>query len=128
MLFENKRDGASPLARILSHYALNTGPARAHRGRMQWAHHHLWQHMHSNTRRPVRILSFACGPERILREFVAQGGNCEITLCDHDGRALEYCRREFKKIMRIDCFSVLRNALTVSLRWLIHLPDRLLGR
>jgi extracellular factor (EF) 3-hydroxypalmitic acid methyl ester biosynthesis protein len=100
MLFENKRDGASPLARILSHYALNTGPARAHRGRMQWAHHHLWQHMHSNTRRPVRILSFACGPERILREFVAQGGTCEITLCDHDGRALEYCRREFKKIMR----------------------------
>ena len=100
MLFENKSDGASPLARILSHYALNNGPARAHRGRMQWANHHLWQRVHDNAGRPIRILSFACGPEHILREFVAQGGNCEITLCDHDGRALEYCRREFKKIMR----------------------------
>ena len=100
MLFENKSDGASPLARILSHYALNTGPARAHRARMQWTHHHLRQRISGNARKPVRILSFACGPEHILRQFVAQGADCEITLCDHDGRALEYCRREFKKIMR----------------------------
>jgi SAM-dependent methyltransferase len=67
---------------------------------MQWALQHLRRCTQDNAGRPVRILSFACGPEHILREFVAQGGNCEITLCDHDARALEYCRREFKKIMR----------------------------
>ena len=100
MLFENKEHGISPLSKLLSHYALNTGPARAHRNRLPWAHDHLWQKMRDTAEKPMHVLSFACGPERILREFLLQGGTCEITLCDADNRALEYCRRDFNKIAR----------------------------
>ncbi|HEY6411308.1 MAG TPA: class I SAM-dependent methyltransferase [Ktedonobacteraceae bacterium] len=100
MLFDNKENGLSPLAKLLSHYALNTGPAKAHRNRMPWAHAHLWQKMRDTAEKSMRVLSFACGPERILREFSLQGGTCEITLCDADNRALEYCRRDFNKIAR----------------------------
>jgi len=100
MLFDNKPCGVSPISRLISHYALNNGPARAHRGRMPWAHNLLWQRVRNAQEQPVRILSFACGPEHVLREFVAQGGECEMTLCDADNRALDYCRREFKKITR----------------------------
>ncbi len=98
MLFANKVEGSSLLARLLTYYALNNGPAKAHRGRMPWAHDHIRRQVCNAGKRPIQILSFACGPEHVLREFAAQGGVCEITLCDHDSRALEYCRREFKKI------------------------------
>ena len=100
MLFDNHVNGISPLSMLLSHYALNNGPARAHRARLPWAHNHLWQRVNSTAEQPFRILSFACGPEHVLRKFVALGGACEITLCDADNRALDYCRREFKKIAR----------------------------
>jgi extracellular factor (EF) 3-hydroxypalmitic acid methyl ester biosynthesis protein len=100
MLFENKDSGLSPFARLLSHYALNTGPARAHRGRLPWIHGHLRRHVSNHTDQLLKVCSFSCGPEHILRQFVAEGGRCEITLCDHDTRALEYCRRQFQKILR----------------------------
>lgn len=100
MLFENKESGLSPFARLLSHYALNNGPARAHRGRLPWVHGHLRKLASNHTDQFLKVCSFSCGPEHILRQFVAGGGICEITLCDHDARALDYCRREFQKIMR----------------------------
>jgi extracellular factor (EF) 3-hydroxypalmitic acid methyl ester biosynthesis protein len=124
MLFENKHSGASPLAKLLSYYALNNGPARAHRDRMPWAHDFLWKRAHSVTQRPMRVLSFACGPEHVLREFAAQGAACEITLCDADSRALEYCRREFKKVMRKTGTNLPLHYVELSAYSLLKEPDK----
>jgi SAM-dependent methyltransferase len=99
MLFANKADGVSPLARLLSHYMLNSGIAVAHRNRLPWVHVHL-RRTCSRTPRLPRVLSFACGPENILRSFVRAGGICEITLCDFDPRALAHCRRQFARLAR----------------------------
>jgi SAM-dependent methyltransferase len=97
-LFNNQPDGASPLGLSLSCYALNCGPARAHRSRLPWAKEHLQRLATENNGRPLRILSFACGPEHILRDMVASGFSCHLTLVDFDRRALEFCSDRFKEI------------------------------
>jgi len=50
--------------------------------------------------RPLRVLSFGCGPEPVLREFLAQGGQATLTLCDSEPRALERCRLHFRRLER----------------------------
>ena len=72
-LFNNQPDGASPLGLNLSRYALDCGPARAHRSRLPWARQHLQRLATKNSGHPLHILSFACGPEHILRDMVASG-------------------------------------------------------
>jgi hypothetical protein len=103
ILFDNKSDGDSPLSRLLSSYALNCGPARAHRSRMSWVHGYLHDRTQRTPERQLHVLSFACGPERILREFVA--GTCAITLCDFDSRALSYCQHKFKQLRASERYS-----------------------
>jgi extracellular factor (EF) 3-hydroxypalmitic acid methyl ester biosynthesis protein len=122
ILFDNKSDGDSPLSRLLSSYALNCGPARAHRSRMSWVHGYLHDRTQRTPERQLHVLSFACGPERILREFVAIGGTCAITLCDFDCRALSYCQREFKKLARRNGIPVPIHTVELSAHNLIKDP------
>jgi SAM-dependent methyltransferase len=100
MLFGTEDQGVSTMARMLSHYALNVGPAQAHRARPPWLIGHL-RKQEQQLGRPLRILSFACGPEHALREHTAMGGTGHYTLCDFDPAPLDYCRRQFDKLTRI---------------------------
>jgi len=95
MLFDNKPQGETPLGALLARYALDTGPARAHRARQPWVIQHLRQ---ESRQEAPEVLSFACGPERILREYLAGGGDCQITLCDADERALKYARKKIEDL------------------------------
>jgi extracellular factor (EF) 3-hydroxypalmitic acid methyl ester biosynthesis protein len=100
MLFGTEDQGVSTMARLLSHYALNCGPAQAHRARPPWLLAQLSQH-EQEVGRPLRVLSFACGPEHSLREHTALGGTGCFTLCDFDPAPLDYCRRQFDKLGRM---------------------------
>ncbi len=100
MLFGSEDQGVSTLARLLSHYTLNVGPAQAHRARPQWLLGHL-QRREQELGRPPRVLSFACGPEHMLREHTSLGGTGSFTLCDFDPAPLDYCRRQFEKLARL---------------------------
>ncbi|PTL78605.1 class I SAM-dependent methyltransferase [Vitiosangium sp. GDMCC 1.1324] len=100
MLFGTEDQGVSTLARILSHYALNVGPAAAHRARPPWLLDHV-RKREQELGRPLRVLSFACGPEHALREHTAMGGTGSFTLCDFDPAPLDYCRRQFDKLSRM---------------------------
>ncbi|EPX58826.1 hypothetical protein D187_003541 [Cystobacter fuscus DSM 2262] len=100
MLFGTEEHGVSTMARILSHYALNVGPAQAHRARVPWIIGHL-NKKEEELGRPLRILSFACGPEHALREHTTMGGTGQFTLCDFDPAPLDFCRRQFEKLARM---------------------------
>jgi SAM-dependent methyltransferase len=100
MLFGTEDQGVSTMARMLSHYALNVGPAQAHRARPPWLMGHLHRH-EQELGRPLRVLSFACGPEHALREYTALGGTGSFILCDFDPAPLDYCRRQFEKLARM---------------------------
>ncbi len=100
MLFGSEDHGVSTLARILSHYTMNCGPAQAHRARPAWLVSHL-RKQEQALGRPLRVLTFACGPEHGLREYTALGGTGHYTLCDFDPAPLDYCRRQFEKLARL---------------------------
>jgi SAM-dependent methyltransferase len=100
MLFGTEDQGVSTMSRLLSHYALNVGPAQAHRARPPWLLGHL-RKREQELGRPLRVLSFACGPEHSLREHTAMGGTGDYTLCDFDPAPLDYCRRQFEKLARM---------------------------
>ncbi|MCP3142734.1 methyltransferase domain-containing protein [Pyxidicoccus xibeiensis] len=97
MIFNEQDEGVSTLARLLSRYALRCGPSRAHRARPPWLLRHLRQH-ERELARPLRVLSFACGPEHTLREYAAAGATGHFTLCDFDPAPLEHCRRQFQML------------------------------
>lgn len=99
MIFNEQDEGVSPFARLLSRYALDCGPARAHRARPPWLLRHLRQH-EQEVGRPLRVLSFACGPEHTLREYATTGATGHFTLCDFDPAPLEHCRRQFQMLTR----------------------------
>jgi|GEM_PF-1458541 len=100
MIFDSEDRGVSTLARILTHYSVNCGPGKAHRARVPW----LLGHLHRQAEalgRPLRVLSFACGPEHTLREYTAMGGTGDFTLCDFDPAPLDFNRRQFEKLSRV---------------------------
>jgi extracellular factor (EF) 3-hydroxypalmitic acid methyl ester biosynthesis protein len=100
MIFTGHDDGVTTMARLLSNYTLDCGPARAHRDRVPWVLAHLRLRARLHPGRAPRILSFACGPEHSLRAFAAFGARFEATLCDFDPFALEYTRRQMDAICR----------------------------
>jgi SAM-dependent methyltransferase len=100
MIFESEDRGVSTLARILTHYSLNCGPGRAHRARVPWLLGQLKGHEQA-LGRPLRVLSFACGPEHTLRDYTSLGATGSFTLCDFDPTPLDYCRRQFEKLSRL---------------------------
>ncbi|QRN99611.1 class I SAM-dependent methyltransferase [Archangium violaceum] len=100
MLFGSEDQGVSTMARLISHYALHCGPSQAHRARPPWLLGHI-RRREQELGRPLRVLSFACGPEHTLREHTALGGTGAYTLCDFDPAPLDYCRRQFDKLARL---------------------------
>ena len=91
-LFDARPTGSSPLGVLLEAWGLQCGPSRSHRARRPWACARLAALGSRTPGRPLQVLSFACGPERILRDFT--GAECALTLCDFDAAALEYAAKQ----------------------------------
>lgn len=90
-IFDPPRPGNTPLGDLLAHWSYASGPARAHRARREWAVDRLRRN-HAR-----HVLSFACGPERVLRDIHADGRPYDITLCDHDLRAVEHAEKHLRE-------------------------------
>lgn len=95
MIFRGREGTPGPLGSLLGNYALQVGPSEAHRGRLPWAVEELSALAAPGTL--PRILSFACGPEVILRRWVEAGAEAEIVLADHDPAALQWAKRRILK-------------------------------
>ncbi|MFN7143355.1 MAG: class I SAM-dependent methyltransferase, partial [Myxococcota bacterium] len=97
MIFAGREEAVTPLGALLGAYALGAGPSAAHRGRAPWAHRVLDAHVRERGLDRPRILSFACGPEVVLREWVRGGADAEIVLADHDADALAWAKKRLLK-------------------------------
>lgn len=95
MIFRGREGSPGPVGALLGNYALQVGPSEAHRGRLPWALEELGALGTPGTL--PRILSFACGPEVILRKWVEGGAEAEIVLADHDPAALQWASRRLLK-------------------------------
>jgi extracellular factor (EF) 3-hydroxypalmitic acid methyl ester biosynthesis protein len=124
MLFDAATDGASPLARALSAYTMQVGPARAHRDRAPWVHDTL-KSLVVQAQRPLEVLSFACGPERVLRSFVQNGGTCRISLVDWDARALALATTKLREAARAASTTVSVRSAELSILRLLRDPAEL---
>jgi len=89
MIFGAGPHARSPLGRLLERVVLESAPSTAHRARAPWASGWL-ERRAAQLAAPLRVMSFACGPERILRAHAAGGAFMHVTLCDHDERALAH--------------------------------------
>jgi extracellular factor (EF) 3-hydroxypalmitic acid methyl ester biosynthesis protein len=95
MIYAGADASESPLGMLLGEYALKSGPCDAHRGRMPWTHARLAE---LPTKRP-RLLSFACGPEVVLRRWIEQGNVADVVLVDHDAGALAFASKELRRVI-----------------------------
>lgn len=99
MIFGGREAAATPMGRLLGDYALHVGPSAAHRGRLPWAQSWL-DRVAASLGRPPTVLSFACGPEVILRDWVERGNVADIVLADQDPAALAHARGRLEKARR----------------------------
>lgn len=94
IIFDEPDDAADPLGRALARYTADVGPCRAHRQRRPWALGHL-EEVRAATRGPLKVVSYACGPEHTLRAFVGSAPDTIVHLYDTEPRALQWCRDRF---------------------------------
>ncbi len=99
MLFSGHEVATSAVGTVLGNYTLHTGPCEAHRGRSPWSHAQIASWCADERVERPAILSFACGPEVVLRRWVAAGGVADITLADHDPHALAWASRRLGKVL-----------------------------
>ncbi len=99
MIFAGREEANSPLGTLLGAYALTVGPSAAHRGRLPWAHRQLDAHIAAQGLARPKILSFACGPEVVLREWVRRGRAADIVLADHDTDALAWAKKRLLRAL-----------------------------
>ncbi|MDP2312765.1 MAG: class I SAM-dependent methyltransferase [Pseudomonadota bacterium] len=71
------------------------GPCRAHRQRRPWALEHLHA-ARAACGRPLRVLSYACGPEHTLRTWTTTAPDTTVHLYDTEPRALQWCDDRFR--------------------------------
>lgn len=98
-LFEFQPGAGAPLGALLDRWGFETGPARAHRARREWALAYVRDAGARAGARPLRLLSFACGPERVLRALPPGERAYDITLCDVDPRALDHAERHLRAVL-----------------------------
>jgi extracellular factor (EF) 3-hydroxypalmitic acid methyl ester biosynthesis protein len=97
MMLRESRDGPTIYAQIINMFYLSTGPAQAHRNRIdilvEWIQKRLAVLRQNDGQRRPRILSIGCGPaielQRIVRRYRAIEA-CDITLIDFSQETLDY--------------------------------------
>lgn len=94
MIFDPPGDVGDPLGRALTQYTAAVGPCRAHRQRRPWAIGHLAERR-DVLGRPLRVLSYACGPEHTLRTWTTDAPETRVFLYDTEPRALRWCQDRF---------------------------------
>jgi SAM-dependent methyltransferase len=94
MLHENVVAGGPPMSQLVSAYALSCGPCRSRRAQVRWAGERM-QRL-AEQQGALRVLSFSCGPERVLRALSVGDVPCDLTLSDADPRALVFAEQQLR--------------------------------
>ncbi len=98
MIYNNKPDGEGKIGKLIDGWCLNTGAARAVRGRRKFLKDLLAEicGKRRNYGFPIRIMNLACGTNREMFDFLAECSYSDmiaVTGMDGDPGALEYTNR-----------------------------------
>lgn len=103
MILRDPHEGASLFAKTVNLYFLNSGPALAHRNRIEY----LMQVLRGEASRvaavgrPLRVLNLGCGPAGELQRLLAQddvSDRMDITLLDFNDETLEFTRGRLESL------------------------------
>lgn len=103
MILRDPHEGASLFAKTVNLYFLNSGPALAHRNRIQY----LMEVLRGEARRvaaagrPLRVLNLGCGPAGELQQLLAEDevtDQMDITLLDFNDETLEFARGRMEEL------------------------------
>lgn len=97
MIYEAPGDAPTALGKALTDYVWNVGPCRAHRARRPWSIGHL-REMRARQGRPLRVMSYACGPEHTLQTWITEAPDTVVRLYDAEPLALNWCQKRFRSI------------------------------
>ncbi|MCW5556638.1 MAG: class I SAM-dependent methyltransferase [Verrucomicrobiae bacterium] len=103
MILRDPLEGASLFAKTVNLYFLNSGPALAHRNRIQYLIEVLRAEAlrAAAAGRPLRVLNLGCGPAGELQWLLEQDGltdRMEITLLDFNDETLDFVRGRLEEI------------------------------
>ena len=101
MMLRETREGPTTYAQIINTLYLRTGPAEAHRNRIDilvdWIANRIRLIRERNSRRRPRVLSVGCGPAIEVQRLIQREplvADCDITLVDFSEETLAYTRQE----------------------------------
>lgn len=103
MMLSEPYQGETIYAKMLNLFLLDTGPAEAHRNRIEILLKRIKsaaQRCQENGRR-TKIFNFACGPAVEIQKFISEeelANNCDFVLLDFSKETLEYTYNELNKI------------------------------
>ncbi|MES1926785.1 s-adenosyl-l-methionine-dependent methyltransferase [Salinisphaera sp. T31B1] len=99
MMLRDAREGPTVYAQLINTLYLKTGPAQAHRNRIDilvdWLKRRIEGQRNVEAEQQLRILNVGCGPaiemQRLIRRYRAIE-HCDITLVDFSQETLDYTR------------------------------------
>lgn len=104
MILGDSVDGSSLFAKAVNHYFLNSGPALAHRNRIQYLTELLrveGQRV-AAAGRPLRVLNLGCGPageiQNLLKKEKDLVNQMDITLLDFNDETLQFVRERIESL------------------------------
>lgn len=103
MMLRNPYEGETTYAKLLNIFLLKTGPAEAHRNRIDILFDKIKKIAirASEQNRRAQIFNFACGPAAEIQRFVELepiSENCDFVLLDFNKETLEYTESILQKI------------------------------
>ena len=103
MILRDPHEGASLFAKTVNLYFLNSGPALAHRNRIDYLVQVLREEARrvAPTGRPLRVLNLGCGPAGEVQRLLANdeiSDLVDLTLLDFNDETLDYTRGRLEEL------------------------------
>jgi len=105
MMTRSGWEGPTSYAKVVNYFQLQSGPAQAHRNRLEILYQHLKNLINTAATedRNLKILNIACGPAIEIQRLLKNEKNvnlCEFVLLDFSDIAIEHTQSEIEKIQR----------------------------
>jgi len=103
IIYKGGNNGATPFAKCLNFHWVSQPAAQAVRNRVEYLKRKLQQTLSENKKRPLKILSVACGPAKEWQHMISEiqkfnDQEIEIHLLDQDEGALKHAQRKIRAL------------------------------
>lgn len=112
IIYKGGNNGVTPFAKCLNYHWVSQPAAQAVRNRVEYLKRKLQYTLEHNKKRPLKILSVACGPAKEWQHMISEitkynDQDIEIHLLDQDEGALKHAQRKIRSLS-VKCPNVFR--------------------